>query len=209
MFDVRCSSGSPGTGVGPGSDRRSVRARAPRHTLDAAEQSLTFAPCLAQCCSLARTAVMNRDDHRCRLLLVAAPISLLCGVLSPAAQSFRYSCSRSAKTFGLLDVLRLRCSSKAHGRNECQQRRHPIRLLRLRVAADVANERLRQRPDNTTDRGAKGHWTRGCAQKFSVPLARNTDYGQNAGKRYPARRDQSADWIGLVAGQLPVISCMA
>jgi len=36
------------------------------------------------------------------------------------------------------------------------------------------------RPDNTTGWGAKGHWTRGRGQKFSVPLGRKTDYGNNA-----------------------------
>ena len=37
------------------------------------------------------------------------------------------------------------------------------------------------RSDNTTDWGAKGHWTRGRAQKSSVPVGRKTPYGQNAG----------------------------
>ena len=37
--------------------------------------------------------------------------------------------------------------------------------------------------DNTTDWGAKGHWTRGRGQKFPVPLGRKTHYGQNAGER--------------------------
>ena len=34
------------------------------------------------------------------------------------------------------------------------------------------------RPDSTTGRGAKGHWTRGPGQKFSMPLGRKTHYGQ-------------------------------
>ena len=37
------------------------------------------------------------------------------------------------------------------------------------------------RPDNTTGRGAKGHWTRGRGQKFSVPMGRKTNYGSNGG----------------------------